>query len=55
MDSLKFTDIKVLQVQRLNKTHTVSLVYNHSLPLIGLNKGIESIQMSSALNLRDWQ
>lgn len=55
MDMLKFVKINSLYTENRTSDKTVYLVFDYSLPIIGLNRGVENIKLSSSIQPGRWQ
>lgn len=53
--SLKFVDVKKLHLEKSSKTKTVSLIFDYTLPTLGLSKGVGSLELSSSINEGAWR
>jgi|GEM_PF-5355275 len=55
VDALKFVRINSLYTDSTAVDKTVYLVFDYALPIIGLNRGVENIKLSSSIQLGRWQ
>ena len=55
LDTLKFIEVKKIDIQTSLAIRSVSLIYNYNLPILGLAQGLQTIHLSSQINLGDWQ
>ncbi|OYZ17914.1 MAG: hypothetical protein B7Y39_14495 [Bdellovibrio sp. 28-41-41] len=55
VDSLKFVKVNQLYTQNSTVEKTVHLVFDYSLPIIGLREGVKDIKLSSSLQPGKWQ
>lgn len=55
IDSLKFVRVNQLYKENSNFQKTVYLVFDYSLPIIGLAQGVKNIKLSSSIQPGKWQ
>ena len=51
VDSLKFVEIQKLETETIGSQKKATLVFNFDLPILGFDKGIKNIRLSSTSHL----